>query len=121
MSRDSTLIRFFFLQITGMMLAPTLAWLMLKVGMPENLDISSLKELVLGGGPVQLQLMTFLRQTLPSTKVSLMYGLTESSGLGLRFRHNCEADMALALKYPTSSGLPCNGFSYKVSRTETFK
>lgn len=64
-----------------------------------------------GGGPIGDSRLKDLKKLLPHTKVSLVYGLTETGGYLTR---NCSSNFESMDKKTTSSGVVAPGVAMKV-------
>lgn len=87
---------------------------MVKMGRPDGIDTTSLCDVFIAGGPASVEQVNALRDIMPGSNVSLVYGMTEGTGYITTFRANVRRDILLAYKNPSSSGLPVPGTKYKV-------
>lgn len=98
-------------RVTATMLSPLLSYYVTMTPQCREFDSSSLKCLLVGGGPLSEEQMRALREMLPTTSVYNVYGMTEIAGGITMFR---EIDYDLALAKPLSCGKPLPGTKYRV-------
>lgn len=103
------------LQVTYTFLAPSQAIMMYKAGRPDGIDTTSLLDMLIGGGPINVDYVLKLRDVLPGTNVSLAYGQTEVTGLLTIFRPISRKHVLLLNNKVGSSGQIYPGIKYKVS------
>lgn len=107
------------LKVTLSFMAPSQAIHVLKAGRPENVDTTSLLDVIMGGGPISTENLESIRDIFPGTNVHLAYGQTEVGGASTVFKPASREDLLLMLLKGNSSGRPMPGFSYKVVDPET--
>lgn len=95
-------------------LAPIQAIEMCNAGRPDSVDTTSLLELLCGGGNLQLKHIIQLRDLLPGTNVTQVYGQTEIAGAITIFNSSKRKDVLLSYYKPESCGRPIRGIWYKV-------
>ena len=95
-------------------MAPNTAIDMIKAGKPEKVDVSSMREFVIGGASMSVEFLRKLRAMMPGTKVFQGYGQTETCGLATTFKSNRPADLLRIENKPSSCGRPINGLICKV-------
>lgn len=95
-------------------LAPIQAMEMCHVGRPEEIDTTSLLELLCGGGILPTKCILQLRDLLPGANVTQIYGLTEITGAVVTFSSKKRKDLLLSYYKPQSCGRPVRGLCYKV-------
>lgn len=87
---------------------------MCKAGRPDNLDTTSLLCLATGGGNLSETYLNALKDYLPGTFLTQMYGQTEMAGTITAYDMCSVRDAILLHQKPTSCGRPIKGISYKV-------
>lgn len=97
-----------------MFLIPVQAIEMCNVGRPDSVNTTSLLELLYGGGRLPLKHILQLRDLLPGTNITQVYGQTESAGAITIFNSKKRKDVLLAYYKPLSCGRPIRGIFYKV-------
>lgn len=102
-------------KITYMYLAPYLLLNLIQGGKP-NADISSLKVLTTGGGPITAEQIIQVRNFLPGILIFQGFGQTENSGIITCF---VEDQFKEALRRPGSCGHPLKESIYKVIDVES--
>lgn len=88
---------------------------MCNAGRPDSVDTTSLLELLCGGGILPLKHNLLLRDLLPGTNITQVYGQTEIAGAITIFSTKKRKDILLAYYKPESCGRPIRGLWYKVS------
>lgn len=100
--------------MTHAFFAPILAFAVTKLGRPDGIDTSSLRDVLIGGGPATAQQISDLRELLPGTNVMMGYGMTEVCGITTTFKTNVRKQILLSAKHPNSSGIALPTFKIKV-------
>ncbi|KAK9878018.1 hypothetical protein WA026_020646 [Henosepilachna vigintioctopunctata] len=104
--------------INMILLSPYQCLTLSKSSKPEGLDTSSLHCLITVGGSMPKSLVNDLRDALPGTYISQIYGQTELCGAITRFETR-KVDDRLLLHYKHNSvGRAMPGFWYKRSETK---
>lgn len=88
---------------------------MLKVGRPDNVDLSSLSMIACPGLAVPDSYIQELKKIFPGTLILQSFGQTEVGGAITLFTGYSSKKIALALSNTRSIGLPREGMSYRVS------
>lgn len=101
--------------MSTLFLTPNAALNMCRVGRPDNLDTTSLLCLAIGGGILTEMYLNSLKDYLPGTFVTQIYGQTEVAGIITTFNMFSVQDALLLYRKPRSCGRPIRGISYKVS------
>ncbi|KAK4873207.1 hypothetical protein RN001_015236 [Aquatica leii] len=99
---------------------PYYAMCMYKSGIPSNVNVDSIKTIVVGGGPLSKNQITGFKKMFSKQRVFLSYGSSET-GFSLYFKHGNRKDDTFIDQKPTSCGSGIFGFSYKVVDPETEK
>lgn len=81
-------------RVTTMVIVPTMAQRMLKEGLFDKYDLSSLRHLSYGASPMPERLMLDLMAALPNVTITQSYGMTELSPVATQLTH----------RYHTASG-----------------
>ncbi|KAH1010818.1 hypothetical protein HUJ05_005061 [Dendroctonus ponderosae] len=106
-------------QVAYVFLPPFYAHCMISAGRPDGIDTSALYSLATGGGHLSTEKIRELRELLPGTFVSQMYGCSELCGVAVMFNLASTKDTLLMHSNPSSSGRPTPGCQYKVVNVET--
>lgn len=77
----------------------------------KKYNISSLKSILLGGGPLSAEQMVKARECLPHCSIFLGYGMTEVASCVVGYLPQDRKDF---LQYPSSCGRPMRGMQLKV-------
>lgn len=97
------------------LMSPHQASFLIKSKRPENLDLSSLKQVTVGGAPVPLELFMEMKKAFPKAQIVQGYGWTEIGGIITFSSPKNPKDLALLKTRPRSCGRPVPGISYKVT------
>ncbi|KAK4872797.1 hypothetical protein RN001_014826 [Aquatica leii] len=100
-------------------LAPSQAIAAYKHGRPENLSLTNLTDMMIGGGPLSGHHLQEIRELFPGTNCCIVYGQTECSGIVLNFDRNDRNHMMMMYLKPGSTGFMCTDFACKVSGTKS--
>ncbi|KAF2884761.1 hypothetical protein ILUMI_21415, partial [Ignelater luminosus] len=87
--------------------------------LPSNVDISSVKQIIIGGTSLIEKQVLKMRETFSNADIYNCYGQTELALFITIFRPCNKEENALMLKKPTSCGWGIPGISYKVVDPET--
>jgi fatty-acyl-CoA synthase len=102
---------------TGMSMVPTMANALLHCPGRSAFDLSSLREIMLGGAACSPELIAGLEQAFPGCLVQAGYGLTESSPVATSARHKSTvtyADEDDRLRHCAMAGWPLPGCEVRV-------
>ncbi|KAF2889523.1 hypothetical protein ILUMI_16650, partial [Ignelater luminosus] len=106
-------------KVTLVFMAPSQAIAMYNKGRPDGINTTHLSELLIGGGPLAAEYIIRIRDILPGTNVSLIYGQTEIAGIGLYFSPNRREDILALCHKPGSCGRPVPDLTCKIVDPET--
>ncbi|XP_065158131.1 luciferin 4-monooxygenase-like isoform X1 [Atheta coriaria] len=84
----------------------------------KKYNISSLKSILLGGGPLSAEQMVKARECLPHCSIFLGYGMTEVASCVVGYLPQDRKDF---LQYPSSCGRPMRGMQLKIVDPESNK
>jgi fatty-acyl-CoA synthase len=102
---------------TGMGMVPTMANALLQCPGRDSFDLSSMREINLGGAASSPELIAGLEQAFPGCVVQAGYGLTESSPVATSARHKSTvtyADEEDRLRHLAMAGWPLPGCDIRV-------
>lgn len=88
--------------------------MMLQAGRPDEINTTSLRDLLIAGGSLSWHYIESIRDLLPGTNVSVAYGQTEVAGMITYFKPNVRRDVILMMTKADSSGTAYPGFQYRV-------
>ncbi|KAF2898927.1 hypothetical protein ILUMI_07241 [Ignelater luminosus] len=103
--------------VLSLMLFPAVE--MFKNGRPKDIDVSSLKQVLLGGAKMSKEQMMHFRKCLPDSLISNLYGQTEINGAITMFNTADTDHLRLMKEKLESVGKPVPGFAYKIVDLET--
>lgn len=88
---------------------------------PNSTDLSNLSTILTGGNGIFKEQMLELRHQFPGVNLTIIYGMTEISGVLTTFNPRNSKDVLLMKKKPTSCGKLVDGFVAKVIEQRTEK
>ncbi|KAF2887070.1 hypothetical protein ILUMI_19104, partial [Ignelater luminosus] len=104
---------------TFMFVAPSQILSMCIQDRPKHFRSDSLKDVIMGGGPMSREQVLKVQRAFPNTRVVLGYGQTEVAGFITCFKPNNSKEIMGIPSKPTSSGGGVPGLTYKVVNPET--
>uniref|UniRef100_A0A1Y1KAC5 AMP-dependent synthetase/ligase domain-containing protein n=1 Tax=Photinus pyralis TaxID=7054 RepID=A0A1Y1KAC5_PHOPY len=105
-------------KVDYMLLSPVTSEVFLKYRKPPHFDLGNLRLLLIGGNYASKEFLLKLKNMFPKTIVRPSYGQSEIFSTVAAFPEDHRTD-TLVRDFPTSIGLPREGFSYKVVDAET--